>query len=132
MQVTLNLDTPEHHPTSAMPRAIRELWYQPRREGLLALISSYGCPHTGGQHKFHFTAERADVVAWLDLFQEAFPNTAPEIMVLKRRIHLAVVHGTNTNSSGDLRLELKAIERQFGYNGEVITRPWFWTPEWEV
>lgn len=131
MQVYLNLDVPEHHGSSAMPRAIRDLYYSYRNDGLLNLIKSYGCPHSGGQHKLHFTGERKDVVAWLDLFLETFPQTKPEVDAIKKRIHNAFVYKTGCNSEGDLRLELKAMLRQHGYNGEIILRPWFWTSEWE-
>lgn len=131
MQVYLNLDVPEHHERSAMPRAIRELYYSHRNDGLLNLIKSYGCPHSGGQHKLHFTAERADVVAWLDLFLETFPGTKPEVDMLKKRIHNAFVYKTGCNSEGNLRLELASQVRQHGYLGEIIMRPWFWTSEWE-
>lgn len=132
MQVYLNLDVPEHHATSHMPRAIRDLYYGAKNDDLLSLIKSYGCPHSGGQHKLHFTDERKNVVAWLDLFLERFPNTEPEIKQLKKFIHNAFVYKTGCNSDGDLRLELKCLTRQHGYNGKIIMRPWFWFPEDEL
>ncbi|AEV89655.1 hypothetical protein OBP_218 [Pseudomonas phage OBP] len=131
MNVTLYLDTPEHHPTSKMPRAIRELWYSNRREGLLSLVEGYGCPHSGCEHRFHFTAPRADVVAWLDLFVEEFPDCSPEVAILKSKIRIGFVQGIGVDSRGNMRLVLKTIQRQVGYNGELLSRPWFWTPEWE-
>lgn len=129
MEVFLNLDVPEHHHSSAMPRAIRELYYAHRNDGLLSLVNSYGCPHSGGQHKFRFNGERKDVVAWLDLFLDQFPQTKPEIDAIKKRIHNAFVYKTGCDSKGNLHLDLKTLTRQHGYNGEIILRPWFWHPE---
>lgn len=126
MQVMLNLDTPEHHPTSGMPKAIRELWYSRRGEGLLGLVNAHGCPNSGCQHKFHFTAPRADTVAWLDLFLEQYPNCEPEVMVLKKAIRNAFVQGKGLNSNGNLHLVLNRIPRQVPIKGVLIQRPWFW------
>lgn len=132
MQVTIDLSAPEHHPKSKLPKALRDMWYsRVKGEGLLSLIEAYGCPNTGGEHTFRFTADRADSVAWLDLFQETYPDTAPEIMIIKKHIHAAFVRGAGLNSRGNLQVKLKAITQQFGYNGEIVTRPWFWTEAWE-
>lgn len=132
MKVTLDLSAPCHHAFSKMPKALHNLWYgRGTADDLLSLIPAYGCPHTGGEHTFRFTADRADAVAWLDLFQEVNPEIEPEIMMIKRRIRLAVVQGAGVNSQGDLKIVLKEITKQIGHNGELIHRPWFWTPAWE-
>lgn len=132
MKVTLDLSAPCHHPVSKMPKALHNLWYgRNTSDDLLSLISAYGCPHTGGEHTFRFTADRADAVAWLDLFQEANPEIEPEIMIIKRKIHAGFVQGTGLNHHGDLKIVLKEIMKQVGYNGELVQRSWFWTPAWE-
>lgn len=131
MKVTLNLDTPEHHPTSGMPRAVRDLWYGRRGDSLTDLIDAQGCPNSGCEHKFHFSAERGEVVAWLDLFEETYPNTAPEVAILKRQIKRAVVYNEGVDSNGNVKVTLKKITRQVPFNGEMIERPWFWTEDWE-
>lgn len=129
MQVTVDLSSPEQHPTSAMPKAMRQLWY--RNDGLLKLIEAYGCPNSGCEHTLRFTADRADVIAWLDLFVETYPETYPDIHMVKERIRLAFVQGNGCRPDGSFMIKLKDITRQVGYNGEIITRRWFWAPFWE-
>lgn len=132
MQVTIDLSAPCHHATSKMPKALHALWYgRGNSDDLLGLISAHGCPHTGGEHTFRFTADRADAVAWLDLFKEHYPDVEPEIMMIKRKIHLAFVQGHGLNSRGDLKVVLKELTKQVGHNGKLLQRGWFWTPEWE-
>lgn len=129
MKVLVDLSSPEQHPTSWMPKAMRALWY--RNNGLLDLINPRGCPNNGCEHTFHFSAERADVVAWLDLFVEEYPLTLPDIRVVKERIHKAFVYGTDCRPDGSFSIKLKSIKREVEYNGETLTRPWFWAEFWE-
>lgn len=129
MKVLVNLSSPEQHPTSWMPKAMRELWY--RNNGLLDLIEPHGCPNNGCEHTFYFSGERADVVAWLDLFVDAYPLVLPDIHVIKERIHKAFVYGTDCAVNGNFKIKLKSIMREVEYNGETLTRPWFWAPFWE-
>ncbi|QGH72035.1 hypothetical protein N1M2_172 [Klebsiella phage N1M2] len=131
MKVTVDLTAPESHPTSKLPKALREFWYFKDGEELRRLIDYTGCPNTGCQHALRVWGERADVTAWLDLFQETYPETEPEIMLIKSKIRLAFVHGTGLNKLGGLTVDLKTITRQVGYNGEILTRPYFWAPFWE-
>lgn len=132
MKVIVDLSAPEQHPKSAMPKILRQFWYSDgKSKDLRSLIDYGGCPNTGCWHKFWIKGDRADVVAWLDLFQDMYPDSAPEIMIVKKNIHTAFVHGKGVNQAGNLNITLSTITRQLPYKGELINRPWFWTESWE-
>lgn len=121
MNVIVELTSPEHHASSAMPAALRDLYYH--HDGLTRMIKHYGCPNTGGQHTCTISGERADVVAWLDLFLEEHPKTKPEIDIIKRTIRREFVNSPLTNR---LHVKLGRFNRQHAHNGSLISRPWFW------
>lgn len=121
------LDTPEHHETSGMPKAVRHLWYN--NSSLANMIAHNGCPNTGGQHKLHVEGEAHEVIAWLDLFVEAYPATMPEIMMVKKEIRAKRMDAMGSEGNGTIVVNLNKIQRMFSENGEVVSKPWFWTPE---
>ncbi|UQT02741.1 hypothetical protein YUBABA_00900 [Serratia phage vB_SmaM-Yubaba] len=131
MKVTVDMSAPEQHPTSLMPKALRAFWYFKEGSELRKLINYTGCPNTGCQHTLRIWGERTDVIAWLDLFQETYPDTAPEILIIKNKIRMGVVHNKGVKEDGSIFVDLKAVTRQVGYNGEILTRPYFWAPFWE-
>lgn len=124
MEVTLNLSAPEHHDTSHMPRALRNLFYY--KDDLCRAIDLYGRPNTGGQHRCTVVGKRADVVAWLDLFLEEFPDTKPEIDTVKRHIRQSFIRNPDGKT---LHVTLADFTRQHVYQGGFISAPWFWVPE---
>lgn len=130
MEITVELTAPEQHPTSAMPKALRTFWYSSGGDDLRKLINYSGCPNTGCQHTLRIWGKRVDVLAWLDLFEESYPGVEKEIAMVKREIHKSFVQ-TGAGSTKPARIKLANITRQVGYNGELITRRWFWAPFWE-
>ena len=124
--VYVDLSAPESHASSAMPKALRDLYYSGKRgDTLLSLIESTGYPHNGGSHTLKVFGKRYDVVAWLDLFLDQYPDTKPEIDIIKKTIRTRFLH----EPDGRLfQIKLGSFTRQFGYKGEIITRKWFW---WE-
>lgn len=129
MDFRIEMSSPEHHPRSGMPKALRDLFYGQGRDGILSLIRSNGCPHNGGQHTLTIWGERADVTAWLDLFGEQFPEAGKEVAILKANIRKEFVH--HSNNAGIHVVSLAKITQQHPYKGELISRPWFWTEAWE-
>lgn len=128
MKVTVALTAPEHHKTSHMPTALRQMYYQSGYDELCSLIDMTGYPHNGGSHSCAISGERADVVGWLDLFLEAFPDTKPEIDIIKRTIRREFVNSPLTHH---LRIDLSDFTRQHVYKGQFISRKWFWHEECE-
>lgn len=127
--VYIQLSSPQQHPTSAMPKALHDLYYGGEVENdLLRLIQFTGYPHNGGSHTFTVFGERYDAVAWLDLFLERFPETKPEIEIIKKEIRKVFLHEP---SKRILYIKLSEFKRQHGYNGQLITRKWFWTEHHE-
>lgn len=126
MHVTVNLSAPIHHERSGMSKALHNLYYG--RDTLLSMITHNGYPHHGGEHALTISGGRVDVVAWLELFGEQYPDCAPEVAILKHRIR---THFVQNPTDPRFRLELRKIERQLPYNGELVMKPWFWTPAWE-
>lgn len=126
MEVVLDLSVPEHHKTSHMPYAMRQMYYG---NGMLSrLISMHGYPNNGGQHTCTINGDRADVVAWLDLFLEEYPDTKPEIDIIKRTIRREFINSPLTHC---LRIKLADFTRQHVYKGQFISRKWFWHPACE-
>lgn len=121
MEVTLELTAPEQHKTSHMPYALRQLHYH--NDELSRIINMQGCPNTGGRHTCTVRGERADVVAWLDLFLEEYPDTKPEIDIIKRTIRREFINSPLTHN---LKIKLSDLTRQHVYKGQFISRPWFW------
>jgi hypothetical protein len=126
MKVHLNLTSPEQHYKSAMPKALRDLHYG--RSGLISLIDHTGCPNNGGQHTLTVSGERQEVVAWLDLFLEQYPETKPEVDILKRNIRREFINSPLTNS---LKITLSKFMQQHSYEGTLVSKPWFWAQHWE-
>lgn len=131
MQVYLDLTCPEHHHGSNFPKAIRNLIYTYRNDGLLSLApNSYCSPNSGGQHRLTMSGKRADIIAWLDLFSETFgKDVGPEVAIIKHRIRTYFIQNSTAPS---YHLKLKEIERQIPVHGELKMRPWFWTMEDEL
>ena len=125
MRVRLDLTSPEHHDNSAMPKVLREMLYGDHP--LLEMIEWTGCPNTGCEHKLIVSGERSEVVAWLDLLKESFPQISEEMNPIKRKIHLEFIK----NPSSTLRVSLKEQTRLVNIEGDVVSKPWFWTKEWE-
>lgn len=121
MNVIVELTAPCHYSTSAMPKVLHDLYYH--RDGLLSMINHHGCPHNGGQHTCTVSGERADVVAWLDLFLEQYPEVQPEIDVIKRTIRREFINSPLTTR---LHIKLGRFNRQHAHKGSLISRPWFW------
>lgn len=121
MEVILNLSTPEHHKTSHMPYAIRQMYYG--NDMLSRLITMNGYPNNGGQHTCTISGDRADVVAWLDLFLEEYPDAKPEIDIVKRTIRREFINSPLTHC---LRIKLSDFTRQHVYKGQFVSRKWFW------
>lgn len=128
MKVIVKLDSPQTHERSHMGSVLNKMLYG--RDDLLGMINYTGCPHNGGQHTLTVRGERCDVVAWLDLFQEAYPDIAPETMIIKSRIRTEFLRNVK-DEDHVIRIDLNKIERQLPHNGELVSRPWFWTPKWE-
>lgn len=126
MEVTVILTVPGHHKTSHMPHAIRQLHYG--NDNLSGLISMSGYPNNGGQHTCTIWGKRPDVVAWLDLFLEEYPDTKPEIDIIKRTIRREFI---NSPSTRRLKVDLREFTRQHVYKGQFISRKWFWHPACE-
>lgn len=128
MKVIVKLDSPQTHERSHMGTVLNKILYS--RDDLLSMINYTGCPHNGGQHTLTVRGDRGDVVAWLDLFQEAYPDIAPEAMIIKSRIRTEFLRNVK-DEDHVIRIDLNKIERQLPHNGELVSRPWFWTPKWE-
>lgn len=126
MEVTVVLSVPEHHKTSHMPYAIRQMHYG--NDNLSGMISMSGYPNNGGQHTCTIWGDRADVVAWLDLFLEEYPDTKPEIDIIKRTIRREFINSPLTHR---LKVDLREFTRQHVYKGQFISRKWFWHPKCE-
>jgi hypothetical protein len=120
MKVTVVLSAPEHHKTSHMPYALRRMYFG--QDGLSRLIDMSGYPNNGGQHTCTISGERTDIIAWLDLFLEEYPDTKPEIDTLKKHIR----HEFIKSPSGHCRIVLADFTRQHVHNGKFISRRWFW------
>lgn len=126
MKVTVVLSAPEHHKTSHMPFALRQMYYG--GDTLTRLIDMSGYPNNGGQHTCTISGDRADVVAWLDLFLEEYPDAKPEIDIIKRAIRREFINSPLTHR---LRINLSDFTRQHVYKGQFISRKWFWHPACE-
>lgn len=126
MDVTVVLTVPEHHKTSHIPHAICHMHYY--NDTLPHLINMHGCPHHGGQHTCTINGKRADVTAWLDLFLEEYPNTKPEIDIIKLTIRREFINSPLTHR---LKINLSEFTRQHVYKGQSISRKWFWHPACE-
>lgn len=124
MNVMVVLTSPERHSTSQMPKVLREMLYGDHP--LLEMIEWTGCPNNGCEHSLTVNGKRSDVVAWLDLLRETFPQVSEEVYAIKRVIHLGFVQ----DPSGSMRIHLKKLTRVFTYEDRKLTRPWFWTPSW--
>lgn len=127
--IYIDLSAPESHATSAMPKALRDIYYSGKRgDTLLGLIESTGYPLRGGTHALKVFGKRPDVVAWLDLFLEHYPDTKPEIDIIKKEIRKIFIHEPDRRL---VQIKLSQFTRQHGYNGQLITRKWFWTEHHE-
>lgn len=122
--VYVELSAPQQHATSAMPKALHDLYYGGKvGDELLKLIQFNGYPHHGGSHALTIIGERYDTVAWLDLFLEHYPETKPEIDVIKKEIRKIFLRDP---SKSRVFIKLQDFTRQHGYKGDLITRRWFW------
>ena len=129
MRVICNLSCPHEHPTSAIPAALNDIHSKNDPEGLLKLLDAGNLVNSVDGFVCIMGSERADVVAWLDLLQDFYPDIEPEVKTLKRHIRSEFIRSPLTNTFG---VRLKDINRQHGYDGKLIQRGWFWKPEDEV
>lgn len=127
-KVRVILNSPEQHPVSGMPKALRHVLYS--NDPLLELIEWNGCPNSGCSHNLSIVGEAHDVNAWLDVFAETYPTTMPEILMIKKRIREERLDSMGEEVSS-ITVELRKIKRFQEVNGGIVERPWFWTPEWE-
>lgn len=130
MKVTVVLTSPIYHHHSAMPKALHDLYYLGNDSGSLLKmgLETSGSPHHGGEHTLSVWGQHDDVLAWLDLFKEQYPDTELEIAILKNRIETYLKHHPQATT---FRIVLKDIIRQYSYKGDIIARAWYWNPEWE-
>lgn len=122
----LILTSPEQHPSSKMPAALRHLLYS--NDELLSLIDFSGCPNSGCEHTLSISGERRDILGWLDLFVDAYPGVRDEAQAIKKAIRAKFLNDPDCNFS----IKLKDIQRGVLLEGKIVRRPWFWTPEWEI
>lgn len=128
MKVYVDLTSPEQHDTSAMPKTLRRVLYG--NPGLLRLIDNTGCPNTGCEHKLSIKGESSDVIAWLDLLADEYPDVTPEVLTIKGKINIGITEG-KVGNNGYLTIKLRQITRHHRVGNELVIRPWFWTPSWE-
>lgn len=70
---------------SDMGRVLSRLLYG--NQELLDLIPGWsGCPHDGGTHKLTIKGDRQDILAWLELLIEAYPDSPSRLSWLYQDI----------------------------------------------
>lgn len=121
VKIVVDLTSPEHSQNSKMGEALHSLFYHSKNEDLLDTIDHVGCPNSGGSHNLVISGSRPDVMTWLELFLEQFPDIEPEIKEIRRLIMKESLGAFNF-----YKVNLKDIKREFKHKGKTISRPWFW------
>lgn len=121
-KIIVDLTSPEHSQASAMGKVLNKLFYSSKHEDLLNLIDNVGSPHSGGQHHLTIKGSRPDVMSWLSIFLETFPEVEPEIKEIQR-----LIMKESLKALFHYKVELSEIQREFKYKGRLLNRPWFWT-----
>lgn len=123
MKVRVVLSSPEQHPISAMPKALRNILYF--NDDLLSLIDWNGCPNSGCEHKLAVSGERRDVIGWLDLFLEAYPDTKPEIHAIKLMIKQKFINDPDRQ----ITVTLRNLNKFHDSDNGIVEKHWFWTKD---
>lgn len=128
MRVICNLSCPRTHDTSALPKALYDLYLRPDSGEIMSLVDEGRITVSPTEITCIVSSKRADVTAWLDVLLELYPDIDPEVNIIKRHIRSEFIRSPLTDT---FNVRLKEIKRQHGHNGALLQREWFWKPEEE-